>query len=55
VRFVVSTDAHSISDLDHLEYGVAMARRARLRRSDVLNTLPADEFAAAVRPAGAAG
>jgi DNA polymerase (family 10) len=50
VRFVVSTDAHSIPELDNLTYAVAMARRARLRPRDVLNTLPPDEFAAAVRP-----
>jgi DNA polymerase (family 10) len=48
--FVISVDAHSTGDLDYLEYGVAMARRAGLRRRDVLNTLDADAFAAAVRP-----
>lgn len=51
VRFVVSTDAHSAGELDNLEYAVAMARRARLRPADVLNTLPPDEFLEAVRPA----
>jgi histidinol phosphatase-like PHP family hydrolase len=51
VRFVVSSDAHSARELDNLEYAVAMARRARLRPADVLNTLPPDEFLAAVRPA----
>ena len=51
IRFVLSSDAHSTSDLDYLENAVAMARRARLRPRDVLNTLPTDEFLAAVRPA----
>jgi DNA polymerase (family 10) len=51
VRFVLSSDAHSTRELDNLEWAVAMARRARLRPRDVLNTLPPDEFAAAVRPA----
>jgi hypothetical protein len=37
-------------DLDNLEYAVALARRARLRKSDVLNTLPPEEFERAVRP-----
>lgn len=49
-RFVVSTDAHSVRGLEDLEYAVAMARRGRLRPADVLNTLPTDEFLAAVRP-----
>ena len=53
LRFVLSTDAHSVSDLDHLPYGVAMARRGGVRRGEVLNALPAAEFAAAVRPLGA--
>jgi len=51
IRFVLSSDAHSAADLDYLENAVAMARRARLRPKDVLNTLPTDEFLAAVRPA----
>jgi DNA polymerase (family 10) len=50
VRFVLSSDAHSTSALANVEYAVALARRARLRRRDVLNTLPADEFRRAVRP-----
>jgi len=49
-KFVVSTDAHSVRGLDDIEYAVAMARRGRLRPADVLNTRPADEFLAAVRP-----
>ena len=49
-RFVLSSDAHSTTDLGNLEYAVAMARRARLRKGNVLNTLPPDEFARAVRP-----
>ena len=27
IKFVISTDAHSIDNLDNLPYGVAMARR----------------------------
>ena len=52
IRFVISTDAHSVSDLDNLEYGVAMARRGWVRRREVLNALSPAEFRAAVRPAG---
>ncbi|HUQ04125.1 MAG TPA: PHP domain-containing protein [Kofleriaceae bacterium] len=50
VRFVLSSDAHSTDNLDYLENAVAMARRARLRPADILNTLPPDEFLEAVRP-----
>ena len=50
VRFVLSCDAHSTEQLRYLELAVAMARRARIRRHHVMNTLPVDEFARAVRP-----
>jgi DNA polymerase (family 10) len=52
IRFVVSTDAHSVRQLGYLKFGVAMARRGGLRRHEVLNTLDAPGFAAAVRPGG---
>jgi DNA polymerase (family 10) len=51
IRFVISTDAHSVGELDNLLYGVAMARRAGVPSSEVLNTLDADGFARAVSPA----
>jgi DNA polymerase (family 10) len=50
IRFVISTDAHGVGDLENLAYGVAMARRGGVRRGEVLNTLPADAFRAAVHP-----
>jgi DNA polymerase (family 10) len=50
IRFVVSSDAHSTTALRNVRWGVDMARRGRLRRRDVLNTLGPEEFAAAVRP-----
>lgn len=37
-RLTVSTDAHNVHDLDHMPYGVAVARRARLGPGDVANT-----------------
>jgi len=51
LKFVVSVDAHSIRNLDSIQYGVIMARRAGLRPSQVLNTLDAHAFADHVRPA----
>jgi len=50
IKFVISTDAHSIDALDNLPYGVAMARRGWLTRGEVLNTLDAEEFVRAVHP-----
>jgi DNA polymerase (family 10) len=49
-KFVISVDAHSTRELDYLRFGVSTARRGGLRRSEVLNTLPARAFADAVRP-----
>lgn len=50
IKFVLSSDAHSTRGIGMVRYAVGMARRARIRRRDVLNTLPPDELAAAVRP-----
>jgi DNA polymerase (family X) len=50
LRFVLSSDAHSVRGLRATRFAVGMARRARLRKTDVLNTLPVDELAAHIRP-----
>ncbi|HEX6244441.1 MAG TPA: PHP domain-containing protein, partial [Polyangiales bacterium] len=50
IPFVISADAHSTAGLG-MRFGVMMARRGGLRRSEVLNTMPAAEFARRVRPA----
>lgn len=50
IRFIVSTDAHSIGGMTNLRYGVAMARRGWLSRDEVLNTLNTEEFMKAVHP-----
>ena len=51
IKFVVSTDAHSISDLHYLPFGIGLARRAGIRRREVLNTLSVSDFRKHVRPA----
>jgi DNA polymerase (family 10) len=38
VKIAVTTDAHQLSALDHIEMGIAQARRAWLTREQVLNT-----------------
>jgi DNA polymerase (family 10) len=50
IKFVVSTDAHSVRAMRVLRYGVAMARRGWLTRGEILNTLGAEDFMKAVRP-----
>jgi DNA polymerase (family 10) len=50
IKFVISTDAHSIAALRALRYGVAMARRGWLESQEVINTLDAQAFMKAVHP-----
>jgi DNA polymerase (family 10) len=50
IKFVISTDAHSVRAMNNLKYGVAMARRGWVTRKEVLNTLNTAAFAKAVRP-----
>jgi len=50
LRFVISTDAHSVRALLNFRYGVAMARRAWIRKGEVLNTLGPEAFRVAVKP-----
>ncbi|MDW7712545.1 MAG: DNA polymerase/3'-5' exonuclease PolX [Deferrisomatales bacterium] len=38
VKVAISTDAHSLADLDHMRFGVWQARRGWLEAEDVLNT-----------------
>jgi DNA polymerase (family 10) len=64
VKLVVNTDAHGVSQLDFIRYGLFAARRAGLTKEDVLNTRTFAAFSAvlgarrkpgAQRPATAAG
>lgn len=50
VKVVISTDAHTTSNLSFIRYGVTMARRGWLERKNVINSLPCEEFLAALRP-----
>jgi len=50
VKIVISTDAHATANLKFMQYGVRMARRGWLEKKDVLNTLPLEQFLAALRP-----
>jgi DNA polymerase (family 10) len=48
-KFTISTDAHHPKHLQSMKYGVVTARRGWLSPNDILNTLPADQFAAALQ------
>ena len=49
VKTVINTDTHHTSHMEKLRFGVLQARRAWLTKNDVLNTLPAEEFAQAMK------
>ncbi len=42
--FALDSDAHSIEDLDDVDFAVGQARRAGIEAGDVINTLPLDEL-----------
>jgi DNA polymerase (family X) len=49
VKIVINTDSHHPSHMEKIRFGVLQARRAWLTKDDVLNTLPAQEFAKAMK------
>lgn len=50
VKVVIDTDSHNTLHLPFIDYGVVMARRGWLEKENVINTLPVDQFLAALRP-----
>ncbi len=49
VKIVINTDSHHTSHMEMMKYGVLQARRAWLTKDDVLNTLPPEKFAKAIK------
>jgi DNA polymerase (family X) len=49
VKIVINTDSHHTSHMEKIRYGILQARRAWLAKDDVLNTLPAQKFAKAMK------
>lgn len=43
-KIVINTDAHSTGQFDLMPYGIHTARRAWLRHTDVMNTLPLEDL-----------
>jgi DNA polymerase (family 10) len=52
VFFAVSTDAHSIAELDHMRFGIATAQRGWVEPDEVINTWPLERLRAFLRKAG---
>jgi DNA polymerase (family 10) len=51
VKIAINTDSHHTSHMEKIRFGVLQARRAWLTSQDVLNTLPAQKFARAIKHA----
>ena len=49
VKIVINTDSHHTSHMEKIRYGILQARRAWLTKDDVLNTLPVQKFAKAMK------
>jgi DNA polymerase (family X) len=49
VKIVINTDSHHTSHMEKIHYGITQARRAWLTKDDVLNTLPLQTFAKAMK------
>ncbi len=45
IKIAVNPDAHSPAGMNDMQYGIGAARKGWLRAQDVVNTLPAEEFA----------
>ena len=51
VKIVINTDSHHTTHMEKIRFGVLQARRAWLTVEDVLNTLPVEKFAKAMKHA----
>jgi DNA polymerase (family 10) len=49
VKIVINTDSHHTAHMEKIRFGVLQARRAWLTPGDVLNTLPVETFARAMK------
>lgn len=44
VKFIINTDSHAAHQMKLMKYGISVARRGWAKKSDILNTLPYNEF-----------
>ncbi|GHG53291.1 DNA polymerase/3'-5' exonuclease PolX [Streptomyces griseocarneus] len=52
VKFAVNTDAHSVTHLPYMRYGVGTAQRGWLTKDDIINTWPLQKLRRFLRPGG---
>jgi DNA polymerase (family 10) len=52
VFFAVSTDAHSIAELDNMRFGIATAQRGWVEPDEVINTWPLERLQAFLKKSG---
>ncbi|MCL4365884.1 DNA polymerase/3'-5' exonuclease PolX, partial [Patescibacteria group bacterium] len=45
VKFIINTDAHEVSQMDNMRFGVAVARRGWVEKEDVVNCWEWKKFA----------
>jgi DNA polymerase (family 10) len=50
IPIVISTDTHVTNQFEYMSYGVSIARRGWLEKSDVLNTLESDKLLKKLKP-----
>ena len=50
VKLAINTDSHSLTEMNLMKYGVAMARRGWAQKSDIINTLSYNEFITWLKP-----
>lgn len=46
VKLAINTDAHSYSMFDHMDYGIATARKGWIHKDTVINTWPLEQLKA---------
>jgi len=49
IKLVIDTDSHSPAHLQFMKFGIAQARRGWAKKTDILNTLPADKLLTAFK------
>jgi DNA polymerase (family 10) len=49
LKIAINTDAHKITDLDLMQFGIFQARRGWVTKDDVVNTLPLKDLMKAIR------
>jgi len=49
IKMVIDTDAHDLSELECMKYGVGIARRAWCEKKDIINTMPWNKIEKIIR------